>query len=172
MLRFVHKRFALRPVPLFTVFAVTFAAVLFVAQAAPAAAQTATVTRPAGTAVATGVATRAQGVGTAVATRAATTTATAARPAATGTGGGVAATTVRPPATAVRPAATVARPAATRPANAGAAPVMMPRAGGGGMATSFTDENTGTSRGLWLGLAGLVTVAGGGLFYARRLRRA
>jgi len=157
-MHFVHERFAPRPVPLFTIFAVAFAAVLFVAQAAPAAAQTATVTRPAGTAVATGVATRAQGVGTAVATRAATTAATAARPAATGTGGGVAATPVRP--------------AATRPANAGAAPAMMPRAGGGGMATSFTDENTGTSRGLWLGLAGLVTVAGGGLFYGRRLRRA
>ena len=78
-MRFVHERFALRPALLFTVLAVTFAAVLFVAQAAPAAAQTATVTRPAGTAVATGVATRAQGVGAAVATRAATTAATASR---------------------------------------------------------------------------------------------
>ena len=40
------------------------------------------------------------------------------------------------------------------------------------MATSFMDEGSAPNRGLLFGLAGLVSVAAGGLFYARRLRHA
>lgn len=149
MTRFVHGRFALHPVALVTVGVLMFVAFLMVGQTMPAAAQG---SASAGAGVRPGV----TGTGSdtlAVATRSDTLTV---------------ATATRAPTVPATTAPTVA-PTATRAPTV--VPTRMPPTGGGGMATRYVDEGAGPSRGLGIGLVGLVGAAGVGLLYARRLRR-
>lgn len=135
----VHQRFGPRPGTLVAIVAIMFAIVLGVTQASPAAAWYGPV-------------------------KAAPTKAPAKAPLkAAPTKAPLKAAPTKAP---VRPAVVPARPVAP-PARPAVVP--MPRAGGGGMATSFVGETNG-NYGLGLGLFGLVAVGGAGMLYARRLR--